>query len=101
MEVDLDTKRVVVRGDGVSDDAVREAIRERVRGGLTERRSTIVRLALFGAGLAVIASPGIRRQRERDRGEEAPADAMSHGAESGAETANGLSDTASGSGFPA
>ena len=28
VEVDLDTKRVVVRGDGVSDDAVREAIRE-------------------------------------------------------------------------
>lgn len=28
VEVDLDTKRVVVRGEGVSDDAVREAIRE-------------------------------------------------------------------------
>ena len=28
VDVDLDTKRVVVRGDGVSDDAVREAIRE-------------------------------------------------------------------------
>lgn len=28
VEVDLGTKRVVVRGDGVSDDAVREAIRE-------------------------------------------------------------------------
>lgn len=28
VEVDLDTKRVVVRGSAVSDDAVREAIRE-------------------------------------------------------------------------
>ena len=28
VEVDLDTKLVVVHGDGVSDDAVREAIRE-------------------------------------------------------------------------
>jgi copper chaperone len=28
VEVDLDTKRVLVRGQGVSDDAVREAIRE-------------------------------------------------------------------------
>ncbi|HVM69689.1 MAG TPA: heavy-metal-associated domain-containing protein [Gaiellaceae bacterium] len=28
VEVDLETKLVVVRGDGVSDDAVREAIRE-------------------------------------------------------------------------
>ena len=28
VDVDLETKRVVVRGDGFSDDAVREAIRE-------------------------------------------------------------------------
>ncbi len=28
VEVDLDTKLVVVRGEGVSDDAVRDAIRE-------------------------------------------------------------------------
>jgi copper chaperone len=28
VQVDLDTKRVVVLGEGVSDDAVREAIRE-------------------------------------------------------------------------
>ena len=28
VDVDLDTKLVVVRGEGVSDDAVREAIRE-------------------------------------------------------------------------
>jgi copper chaperone len=28
VEVDLDTKRVLVRGEAVSDDAVREAIRE-------------------------------------------------------------------------
>ncbi len=28
VEVDLDTKLVVVHGEGVSDDAVREAIRE-------------------------------------------------------------------------
>jgi copper ion binding protein len=28
VEIDLDTKRVVVRGESVSDDAVREAIRE-------------------------------------------------------------------------
>ncbi len=28
VEVDLETKRVVVRGEGVSDDAVRDAIRE-------------------------------------------------------------------------
>jgi copper chaperone len=28
VDVDLETKRVVVRGEGVSDDAVREAIRE-------------------------------------------------------------------------
>jgi copper ion binding protein len=28
VEVDLDTKLVVVRGEGLSDDAVREAIRE-------------------------------------------------------------------------
>ncbi len=28
VEVDLDSKRVVVRGEDVSDDAVREAIRE-------------------------------------------------------------------------
>jgi copper chaperone CopZ len=28
VDVDLETKRVVVRGEGVSDDAIREAIRE-------------------------------------------------------------------------
>jgi len=28
VEVDLDTKRVVVRGEGLSDEAVRSAIRE-------------------------------------------------------------------------
>lgn len=28
VDVDLDTKRVVVRGEGVADDAVRAAIRE-------------------------------------------------------------------------
>ncbi len=28
VEIDLDTKAVVVRGAGLSDDAVREAIRE-------------------------------------------------------------------------
>lgn len=28
VEIDLDTKRVVVRGESVSDDAVRAAIRE-------------------------------------------------------------------------
>lgn len=28
VDVDLDTKRVVVRGEGVTDDAVRAAIRE-------------------------------------------------------------------------
>jgi copper chaperone CopZ len=28
VDVDLETKRVVVRGEGVSDDAVREAIHE-------------------------------------------------------------------------
>ena len=28
VDVDLETKRVVVRGEGVADDAVREAIRE-------------------------------------------------------------------------
>jgi copper ion binding protein len=28
VDVELETKRVVVRGEGVSDDAVREAIRE-------------------------------------------------------------------------
>jgi copper chaperone len=28
VEVDLDTKRVVVRGEDIADDAVREAIRE-------------------------------------------------------------------------
>ncbi len=28
VDVDLETKRVVVRGEGVSDEAVREAIRE-------------------------------------------------------------------------
>ncbi len=28
VEVDLESKRVVVRGEGVSDDAVRDAIRE-------------------------------------------------------------------------
>jgi copper chaperone CopZ len=28
VEIDLDTKRVVVRGESVSDDAVREAIHE-------------------------------------------------------------------------
>ena len=64
---------------------------------MSERRSTIVRLTLFAAGLAVLAAAAAFAGRASGiEVEETPADAMAHGAESGAETANGLSDAFSG-----
>ena len=64
---------------------------------MSERNNTIVRLALFAAGLAALAAVAAFAGRASGiEVEEAPVDAMAHGAESGGETANGLSDTASG-----
>ena len=64
---------------------------------MSERSNTIVRLALFAAGLAALAAVAAFAGRASGiEVEEAPVDAMAHGAESGGETANGLSDTASG-----
>ena len=100
VEVDLDTKRVVVRGQDVSDDAVREAIREAGYEAAflaNERSNTIARLALFAAGLAALAAVAALAGRASGiEVEEAPADAMAHGTEDGAESATGLSDTAAG-----
>jgi hypothetical protein len=65
---------------------------------LSERSSTIVRLALFAAGLAVLAAVATFAGRASGiEVEKAPGEAMAHGAESrGGETPNGLSDTGSG-----
>ncbi len=64
---------------------------------MSERRTVLTRLALFVAGLVVLAAAaafvGSASGIEVD---DAPVDAMNHGAESGGETANGLSDAASG-----
>jgi hypothetical protein len=60
-------------------------------------RGTIARLALFAAGLAMLAA--VAAFAGRASGIDvatAPGDAMAHGAESRAATANGLSDTGSG-----
>lgn len=64
---------------------------------MSERRSTIVRLALFAVGLAALAAAAAFAGRASGiEIEEASGDAMAHDAESGGETANGLSDTAAG-----
>ena len=64
---------------------------------MNERSNTIVRLALFAAGLAALAAVAALAGRASGiEVEEAPADAMAHGTEDGAESANGLSDTAAG-----
>ena len=64
---------------------------------LSERNNTILRLALFAVGLAAVAAVAAFAGRASGiEVEEAPVDAMAHGAESGGDTANGLSDTASG-----
>ena len=64
---------------------------------MSERNNTILRLALFAVGLAALAAVAAFAGRASGiEVEEAPVDAMAHGAESGGDTANGLSDTASG-----
>ena len=64
---------------------------------MSERRSTIVRLALFGAGLAVLAAVAALAGRASGiEVEQEPGDAMAHGAEGARAEANGLSDSASG-----
>ena len=64
---------------------------------MSERRATLTRLALFAAGLAVLAAAAALVGRASGiEVEQAPVEAMAHGGESGGETANGLSDTASG-----
>jgi hypothetical protein len=60
-------------------------------------RGTIARLALFAAGLAVLAAVAAFAGRASGIDvANAPGDAMAHGAESGAAIAYGLSDTGSG-----
>jgi hypothetical protein len=64
---------------------------------LSERNNTIFRLALFAVGLAALAAAAAFAGRASGiEVEKDPVDAMAHGAESGDETANGLSDTAAG-----
>ena len=64
---------------------------------MNERGSTIVRLALFGAGLVVLAAVAAFAGRASGIDvENEPSDAMTHGAESAGATVNGLSDSASG-----
>lgn len=64
---------------------------------MNERRNTIVRLALFGAGLIVLAAVAAFAGRASGiEVEEEPGDAMAHGAEGAGVAANGLSDSASG-----
>jgi hypothetical protein len=64
---------------------------------LNERRSTIVRLALFGAGLVVIAAVAAFAGRASGiTVEQEPGAAMAHGAEGTGAAANGLSDSAFG-----
>ena len=64
---------------------------------MNQRGSTIVRLALFGAGLAVLAAVAALAGRASGiEVEKEPSDAMTHGAESAGATANGLSHSASG-----
>jgi hypothetical protein len=60
-------------------------------------QGAIARLAVFAAGLAVLAAAAaIAGRASGIEVDSAPADAMAHGAESGGETANGLSDMAAG-----
>jgi hypothetical protein len=64
---------------------------------LNERRSTIVRLALFVAGLVVIAAVAAFAGRASGiEVEQEPGDAMAHVAEGAGAAANGLSDSAFG-----
>jgi hypothetical protein len=64
---------------------------------LSERRTALTRLALFGAGLIVVAAAAaFAGQASGIDIEDASADGMTHGAESEAESATGLSDAASG-----
>jgi hypothetical protein len=64
---------------------------------LSERRTTLTRLALFAAGLAVLAvAAAFAGSASGIEVEKAPVDAMAHGAAGGGESATGLSDTASG-----
>ena len=64
---------------------------------MSERKNTILRLALFAVGLAALAAVAAFAGRASGiEVEEEPVDAMAHAAESSGGTANGLSDTASG-----
>jgi len=64
---------------------------------LTGRSSTLVRLALFAAGLVVVATVAAFAGRASGiEIEDAPSDAMAHAGEEGAETAVGLSDLGAG-----
>jgi hypothetical protein len=64
---------------------------------LNERRSTIVRLALFAAALVVIAAVAAFAGRASGiEVEQEPGDAMAHDAEGAGAAANGLSDSAVG-----
>ena len=64
---------------------------------MSDRRATLTRLALFAAGLIVLAAAAAFAGRASGIDvEEASADRMTHGAESGPESATGLSDAAAG-----
>ena len=63
---------------------------------MSERGATIVRLALFAAGLAVIAAIAAFAGRASGIEVTTTPDAMSHSAQTSDATANGLSDRASG-----
>jgi hypothetical protein len=61
---------------------------------VSERGGTIARLALFGAGLALLAAVAALAGRASGVEVTKTSDAMSHGAETSGATANGLSDSA-------
>jgi hypothetical protein len=63
---------------------------------VSERGGTIARLALFGAGLALLAAVAALAGRASGVEVTKTSDAMSHGAETSGATANGLSDSAAG-----
>lgn len=63
---------------------------------MSERVNTIARLAVFAAGLAMLAAVAALAGRASGIEVESAPEAMTHGAESGGETANGLSDVAAG-----
>jgi hypothetical protein len=63
---------------------------------VSERGATVARLALFGAGLAVLAAVAALAGRASGIEVTEGPDVMSHGTEASGATANGLSDTAAG-----